>query len=349
MVVCGNEPLGRALSVRARLGGIPQEYETMGDPIRYAVPYEVRILAHDLTTARRVSTKLYFQTQSNSGGPIPYGDVIPGTGDTTTLLTNFKALWDTFIGTTMSVKYVMDQLEMYEIDGYAYGTPYSTVINMAVTLTATYFTTASPHGFTTGDSVVVGGVTTPAAANGLWTNIVVDSPTQWHAAPTITGFTGFVGPGYNQKVFGQQGFDYESKTVLTDTTPGTIAGDAVALFADASIQCINNGVGKSWRQRISLAPIAESQVADGSFTAGAITTWTTALLTLYNGFLSMQNGGSNAGSKFMQPVRVSKKKALTLPTPFTTYVPWVKLQSSFSLHAYMGSQVKRKPKKLGSA
>ncbi len=310
--------------------------------IRYAVPYEIRVIAKDLSSGRRTGCRQYLESAIQSDTTAPaYGAAIAGAGSTTTLLASFKTKWDAFVA-LMSVNYQMELLEMRAITGKQYASPMVGIALIGTNPTDTFYTTSSPHGFSNGQSVFVQGVTTPAGANGLKMGITRISATEFSApGPNVGAYTG---AGIVQRAIGQQQWIYEDKETLIDTTIGAITGDAVALFADASIVRANTGVGKSFRSRFSLAPIAESDVVDGIFTSGRQTAWNTALALLVSGYV---NGGSDSTGGFSVPVAVSQKLAFLQTSPFASSFSWAKQITTMRLHPNMGSQVKRKVKVLG--
>jgi hypothetical protein len=139
---------------------------------------------------------------------------------------------------------------------------------------------------------------------------------------------------------------YSDKETLSDTTIGGITLDSMPLFADASIVRANAGIGKSFRSRFSLAPIAETDVVDGTFSTSRQTAWNAALATFNDLFA---NGGSDtpAGSGVSHACAVSQKVAFQGVSPFVTSDGWTFAVQNYRLHPYMGSQTKRKPRRLG--
>lgn len=311
--------------------------------IRYLVPYEIRVIAHDAISGRRSGHRQYWRTTPD-GAIAAYGDTVPGGSSTTTMLANFKTLYEAKILPLLSVNYVMEGYEMRAMLGKHWGTPTVGISAMASTLTATRIVTGTPHGLVTGDAAYVQGVTTPPGVNGWYSGITKINNNEIEIPILIAGAWVYTGAGTVQKIYGNMDWIYADLENLTSTTAGSVTGEAVALFADASIQRFNPGIGKSWRSRFSLAPIGESDVEDGSFSSAALALWATALNSS-NFNTNIVNGGSGSAAAMYAAV-VSKLKAFQTLSPFAESDSWCKDVTSYRVHHYMGSQTKRKPKRL---
>ena len=309
--------------------------------IRYGNPYEVKILAKDLSSLKSLSTTFYLINAVATGASPGYGNAIAGSS-TTTLLGNFKTAWEALILLVGSVKYQMVRYEMRAITGYGYQTPVMAIVALTASGTLITVQTAVPHGLTLFDTVQILGVTTPAGANGIQ-SITVTSPNTFTYPSGATG--AWTGPGTAQKTTGQLGFTYVDAELLLSSQTGNLTGDTLPLYADVDVRRINPGVGKSFRSRFSIAPVAESLNDFGKLNAGAITTFAGALAS-FNTFFS--NGGADATAGKSYSCAVSKKLGTLQPNPFTTSTPFVQIVSSYLAHANLGTQMQRKVKLTGS-
>jgi len=314
----------------------------MGSPIRYLVPYQVDIVAKDLSTNKRIGNTLYYITNPQSVAPPAYGANIAGPSDTATLLASIEAAWTTLVLAVLSDKYAAVTMTMQAIVGYGYGTPFQAVSALVVGGTSTTIQTSSPHGLASGDFVRITGVTGTTGVNGTWPVLVLNS-SQFTIPYNTAGV--WTGGGSVQAARGRQNFIYADKETLVSAAVGGLSGDALPIFADVDVRRLNAGVGKSFRSRIAMAPVAESQNDFGKLTTGAMTTWTTALAAFNVGLV---NGGSDATSGYSYNSVVSRLQASMQPSPFTYSSGWSFYCTSMAQHANLGSQNNRKPKLAGT-
>jgi len=310
--------------------------------IRYLVPYQVDILANDSTTGNRIGNTLYYICNPQTTSPPAYGAAIAGSGSTTTLLTSIDTAWTALVLATLSNTYVGVEMTMQAIIGYGYSTPFLSISALIVGPTLTTIQTSTPHGLSAGDFVSINGVTGTTGVNGTW-NVGVLNLFQFTISYNTAGT--WTGGGSVQLVQGRQNFLYADKEVKTTTAIGGVSGDALPMFVDVDVRRINPGVGKSFRSRIAMCPVPESQTAFGALDGTAMTTWTTALAAFNVG---LDNGGSDTTSKFSYCSVVSRKLASSFPSPFTFSTGWTQYCSLLAQHANLGSQNNRKPKLAGT-
>lgn len=309
--------------------------------VRNQVPYEVRIKGRDLATGKNVGSRHYLKNAAFTGMPA-YGADLGNGATTTALLASFQSNFEATLLPLLSIQAKVDSYEMRSIVGAGFASPQVSITAMGSSLTETFITTATPHGLNNGDSAFVSGIVTPILANGLWVNVTKVSNVEFKASYLFTPAWTYTGPGKVQKVAGSMSWLYGDLETLTSTAIGGISGDSVATFADASIRRLNAGVGRSFRSRFSLAPIGETSVQDGAFTSAAKTAWATALATFAAG---INNGGSGPGNS-SYPCIASKKISFGTASPFVESASWAPFTTGMTLHTYMGSQTKRKPRNL---
>lgn len=311
--------------------------------IRYLVPYQIDVLAKDVTTGKRIGNTFYYSTGLQTTTPPAYGAFILGGGSTTTLLANFATKWEVLIDDVLSAKYLMAQYTMRAILGYGYGTPTRAINALVQTGTDTTIQTATPHGLTAGQFVRVSGVTTPANVNGTW-GVVITSTTQFKISPFGSGV--WSSDGTFQLAEGVLNFQYDDQEVLPSAAVGGVAGDALPIFCDVDVRRLNPGVGKSFRSRFAMSIVAESDNDFGKLTAAAMTRWSADLVTF---LAAPENGGTDATSKFSHSSAVSKLKASMEGTPFSVSADsWRKYVTGYAPHARLGSQNNRKPRLAGT-
>jgi hypothetical protein len=188
----------------------------------------------------------------------------------------------------------------------------------------------------------VQGVTSPPAANAVWT-ITVLTPDSFSLNGSNSALL-WSGDGQYQLATGAYQFFYADKVVQISATFGGIAGDALPLFSTASVRRLNNGIGKSFRSRVSMGPMSESDSLDGGLLPARITAINAAFNT-FNGFYS--NGGTDPGAGLSAQCAISKKIASTLPLVFLSETPWSQGGVTFSVQRNLGSLVRRKPRLTG--
>jgi hypothetical protein len=307
--------------------------------IRYKVPYEVSVQARDLGSGKPVTNILFYRTQIQGVAPPAYGGAIAGSGDTATLLANIRTNWVGSIIPRLNANYKVQQYVMRAILGKRFSTP-AVPIAALVPGAPTTVTTSVAHGLVSGQQINVFGVTTPAGVNGIWT-ITVTSPTTLSLnGSVIVGV--WSGDGQLQLVAGAVEFLYADKSTLTPVADvGLVVGDALPLFATASIRRFNAGIGRNFRSRFSLSPMSEVDALDGGFTGAQKALMVIALAAMN---VTIANGGTDPGSSFSIQCVVSKKVAFGQPTPFPDNQPWSFAVSSFAQQPNCGSLVRRKPK-----
>ena len=307
--------------------------------IKYRVPYEVAVNALDLASGKKISNIYYYQNGIATGPAPAYGADVAGSSSAT-LLANLKAQYDISVPTILSHNYQMVNLVMRAIVGKQYRTPFQVISAMTTGGPVTTISSMFPHGLHSGDAVYIQGVTSPPLINGVWLATVVDSTT--FTVPFTTGLT-WSSDGQFQLATGAYQFAYADKQTIVDTTVGTVAGDALPLFSSASVRRNNEGVGKSFRSRVSLGPIAESYSVDGGLTGASITAINAAMLSWLTAG-GQPNGGTDVGAGLSYQVVVSKKIASTLPLVFPNADNWVKGGIAYAVQRNTGSMVRRKPR-----
>lgn len=311
----------------------------MAVPIRYLVPYELAYHAIDLGSGKKITNVIYLRNTFQTVAPPAYGAPIAGPSSNDVLSANALANWLVSIIPIMNANYKMIDLTMRSIVGKQYGT----VKKLITALTAGapgIVTTSGPHGFVTGDTVSISGVTAPPAANGLWV-ITVTAPDAFSLNGSIIP-AGWTGDGYVQEASGNLQFVYGDKSVQISSAVGTVVGDALPLFACASVRRLSTGVGRNFRSRLSMSPVSESDSLDG----GIIPARVTAINAGFANYLAspFANGGTDPTSGFSTLLAVSKKIAFTMASPFVTQSPWSAAVTLFSVQRNLGSLVRRKPK-----
>lgn len=307
--------------------------------IRYRWVYEVKIKASDQKSGKLISNILYYRNQVDTG--FAYGDPIPGSSDAV-FINSVQANFATGSPLTVDIlseNYVTSEFQSRGIYGRAYPQPTLAITSLAPGLTSSIITTSVAHGFSVGDNVSIQGVTGPSGVNGSWNVTQVDTPTQFRIGFVFSG--SWTGDGAVQLAAGPQEFTYMDNFVEAEAIDGDIAGEAVPLFSDASIRRINTGVGRNWKSRLSMAPIAETSQLNGKFTTAFATifgTWSTRMMT------AALNAATTNPSNRMMLVAVSKKIAMAQPTPFTTSDKFAQDVTSLVLQPNLGSLVRRKPR-----
>lgn len=306
--------------------------------IRNRVPYEVSLFARDAGSGRPLTNIFYLRNNVQSVAPPAYGAAIAGASDLATLLTAFQTVWGTSVAPLLNQNFKGSALTARAIIGKRYGSPLLPITSL-IAGANTQITTGSPHGFTTGKTVSVTGITTPTGLNAQWVVTVIDSFNFTLNGGLSAG--AWSGDGQVQIVKGPLQFLYDDVVTIADGNNGTQTSDALPLYCTASVRRINAGAGRNFRSRLSFSPISEGDSVDGGFTTAAKTAWSTALGALVGTF---NNGGSDATSKFSVHVAVSKAKAFSVPSPFAQSDSWCKDVSSMILQRNTGSLIRRKPR-----
>jgi hypothetical protein len=311
----------------------------MAVAIRNLVPYEIAIHAVDIGSGKPITNILYYKNKVQTVAPPAYGAPIAGGSDVATLLNNVLTVWDLNIVPLLNANYQMQNGVARAIIGKRYGTPLIGITGLVVGAN-TQLTTGVAHGFTTGQQVSVAGITTPSGLNQNWTITVIDSTNFTLNGAGSSG--SWSGDGTVQRVRGPLQFTYADQVAQTDSEVGGVVDDALPLFVSASVRRISSGVGRNFRSRLSISPMSEGDSLDGGWVAGTKTAWATALGVV--AAATPENGGSDATSKFSDPIVLSKSIAVTLPSPFTLSSPYTSVINSMILQRNAGSIVRRKPR-----
>jgi len=312
----------------------------MGVPIKNLVPYRITIQAVDSGSGKAISNSLYYRNGVQSVAPPAYGAAIAGPSNTSTVLTNFKTMWDG-IRALLNANYKTLSFVIEAIVGKRFPSPQEPIASLVYGPSAVELHTVAPHGLITGSTVNLYGVSSPTSVNGIWTvNLLTPTSVTLNGSGVPT--TPWSGDGYWQRAIGQREFLFTDKTTLVDESSGGIVGQALPLFATASIRRLNTGTGRNFRSRMSLGPMSEVDSQDGGWTAGTKVAWAAVLSTFYT--TALDNGGTDIGSGFMYDLAVSQKLAMGLPTPFTQSSTWTSLLTGYAMQPNCGSLVRRKPR-----
>lgn len=296
------------------------------------VPYELKVNAKDLASGKKISNSVYYRSADAGTG---YGTPITGTSDAVGVAAFIAGVWTFFLTPLLNVNYQLTSVVSRAIIGRQYPTPMISITGVSYTLTATRIITALAHGLTTGQSVLIQGVSSPTTLNAAWTNITVITPTEIEISHAPS--SPWAGGGTVQQVAGVQEFLYSNKLEVIDTTAGSITGDMMPIFSTLSVRRLNTGVGKNWRQRISVSCLNESQQVNGRLTTAALTAFTTACAGL-------DASVSIGGGQQWYSVAVSKLLAFGQTSPFTSSTPWTQPVTDFAPQPNLGSMTRRKPR-----
>jgi len=312
----------------------------MAAQIRYRVPYECAVHAVDLASGKKV-TNIFYLKSGQDAVPPAYGAPVPGPSDLATLATNFDLTWVGALKpvSLLNANYSIQDYTWRAILGKQYGTPLKPITSL-VAGAPTVIAVGSPHGYSTGDTVSVSGITSPTGLNQPWMITVIDS-LSFSLDGSVSGGA-WSGSGTVQLAEGQLQFIYADKYVLLSIAVGSIVTDAIPLHATASIRRLSGGVGKAFRSRYSVSHIPEVSVQNGRFNVADLATWQSTHNTFLTSFPA--NGGTGVGSGIMFHQAVSKSKAFGLPSPFTSVDEWAQVVTSGKVQPNMGSLVRRKPR-----
>lgn len=311
----------------------------MGVPILYRVPYEVRVNAGDLSSSKAVSN-VYYLACDVAAAPPPYGTAIAGASNTSTLLAAFVTKYETEIVSLLSEKYKVTGYVMRSILGWKYAKVTYPITAIGVGIPTSI---VSPYilGWPTGSLVSITGVTGAVAANTV-AIATTTSPTTFTVPVNTTGQV-WTGGGAFQLAAGRKAWIYGDLTEQASSTVGGKTGDALALFAGASVRRLTNTPGKAFRGRNHFSPIAEQSVTDGRFENAEQIVWASALAVMTAG--PYANGGSEvpgSGNSFL--CNISRSIAFALPTPFAEASSFRRFVTSMKLRPNNGSMLRRKPK-----
>lgn len=312
--------------------------------VRYLVPYELAIHAVDLASGKPVTNIWFGSSAASTAIPPPnYGDPVPAS-DTSFVLSTFQTLYEANILPLLNANYKLRDYTVRAIIGKQYGTPFRS-ISAVISGSPTTIQTSSPHGYATGNRVSVTGVATPTGVNGSWVITVVDASTFTLDGSTSGG--AWSGAGQVQRIQGTLQLQYADQAVLAASAVGGITGDALPLFATASVRRISSGVGRNFRSRLSLSPFSEADALNGRWTTTFKTAMATALGTMFSGNWNNDGTGTLSVNQMFTLV-VSKQQAFAQVSPFTSKTAWAKVLGSYVLQPNQGSLTRRKPRLTAS-
>jgi hypothetical protein len=333
-LVLPREYLGRQL--------VPGAFRSMlMAAIRYQVPYQVTVVARDAGSGKSVTNSFYFRCGPQVTSTPAYGGVILGPSSTATFLANFRTAFAAVLA-RLNANYRTIEYNTVSLLGKRFSSPLFPIL-AEVNGPPVAISTPFPHGFVTGQSVIVAGVTTPPGVNGNWV-ITVISPTAFQLIGAIAAGA-WSGDGTVQRIAGSVEFLAADKEVLVGVDAGLVAGDALPLFATSSVRRLNAGVGRQFRSRFSLSPMSEADGVDGAFTGTQQALMVTALT---NFMVPVANGGSDATSGLMYHSAVSRRAAFALSSPFVESYLWCVTLASMVQQPNQGSLVRRKPRRTAT-
>ena len=307
--------------------------------IRYRVPYQLAVKAHDVASGKTVSNILYYRSGIQGAAPPAYGEPIAGASSGATLLAAVKARFEANIVPLLNANYELDEYQMAAMAGKRYSTPLNPILALVSSLNA-IIVTAGPHGLATGAFVNVVGVTIPADVNGIWPITTID-PTSFSLDGTVP-FVLWSGDGAYQLPGASSELLLADMVTATSAAVGGVVGEALPLYVTASVRRLNGGIGRNFRSRLSFSPMSEDDNLDGGWEVATKTAWAAALSTMFA--TGVDNGGSDAGSKLSAGAVVSKRIAMGLPTPFVQSASWCQDITGWSLQRNAGSLTRRKPR-----
>lgn len=304
----------------------------MTQPIRDSVPYSIKLNAKDVSSGKLISNEVFYKT-STSGGV--YG--ANTAGDTATALGVYVANWTSNLVALLNSNYTMISGVMRAIMGHQWTTPVLAVNGVAVVGTTIEITTASPHGLSEHNSILISGSASPVGFNGYHTDVHVINPTTFSFdAGTVVG--PFPGPNTFQKVAGTHEFIYaDQETLLDSTTGGNTTSEMMPLVCTLSVRRLNPGVGRNWRSRLSISCLNEIDNINGRLAATALANYTTACSGLDNSI----NAG---GGVTLAAIVVSKQIAFQQVSLFTESSTWTRFATDYVPQKNIGSFTRRKPK-----
>lgn len=303
--------------------------------LKNLVPYEVRISALNISSGHSISNVLYYRDTTDHGGG--YAADIAGSDDAVFEASVFS-MWTGLAGSPavwLNNQYQMTGIRVRSIIGWGYPTPLHTITAVASGLTDTHVVTASPHSLSVGDVIRIFGVTTPNNLNGNW--VVASVPSTTEITVTVVTAGPYSGVGQLQLNSGTPDIVYGSNLEVTHSFVGGVAGDQIPLFATISMRRLNAGIGKSYRSRLSLSPLSETDQNNGRLTVAALAQWVTV-----GGVMTAPQSGGGAAS--MDPIAFSKLLALASPSPFTQADSFTQEVTSHAPRTNLGSLIKRKPR-----
>lgn len=307
--------------------------------IRYLVPYQLDVIARDLTSNKPIQNTFYLKTGIQSVSPPSYGAPIAGGGNQNTLLASFVANWEANIMPLLSVKYVTPTYRIRAILGKQYASPVLPIAGL-VPGNPVSVSTSGPHNLSTGNTVFLAGVGTPGTVNGNWVITVLSPTTFTLDGSNIAG--SWSNNGIVQMVTGRLQFLYDDLAETNTGAVGGIAGDALPSFCSVDVRRINSYTGRHFRSRWGMGIIGEADQLNGTLTGAAITALVAALgPTTFNA--GYPNGGTDSGgSGDSRHYVVSRAVALSQASPFTVSNTFSAPVDQFIFRARLGSQVSRK-------
>lgn len=309
-------------------------------PIGYRVPYEISLISLDSSSNQACNTVLHYR-----GGidvtPPAYGTPVPGSA-LDVALTSFRNTWRAEMLTRMSSHYQVKEYRIKAVTGWSVqSTP--RLVAGASNTTPIEITTVGDHGIETGDTVTIAGVLGNTNANGTTTVTVTGDATF-----LLTGTVGnglYAGGGEWTYQTQQQRVTYGEQAVLVGSPTldiGSVAGQALPVFATWSIFKKTNRAGRWWRGGTRMSPIPETFVNNGRFELAEHTLNQTAVDNLLAATLA--SGGLAGDGGVMNMVVFSRSRAFTQPDIFTDSEPICADVQGLISQRNTGSMTRRKPK-----
>jgi hypothetical protein len=302
--------------------------------IKNLLPYQLDMFGTEDETNQIVMSTFYIKNNLPTA-TLTYGQVLPGSATSATLLSAVNLSWALNVCTVLSAHYTFTGSRLRAIVGYSYSTPLIGITAASISGSVAFVTTSRPHGFTSGQSVLIAGVTGFTGLSGSFVATVVDAIT--FSVPGVFGGT-YTGNGYVQLIQGSVSLTYADKDELPDTVIGSVTGDMLPAYVSADVRRINSGIGRGFRSRVGLGTLGESQQAGGRLSGSAITDIDAGM----NAFTVFDNGSSDASAKYMNHFALSRYWAVLTATPFTQSFSYMAPVSLFSVRELTGSQNSRK-------
>jgi len=303
--------------------------------IRYLVPYQVDLFHTEDETEQRIMNTFYLKSDVQTTTPPAYGLPILGSGSTATMLSNVNSLWAAGPLTELSAHAEFLGSRCRAMLGYAYPTALRAISSASIVGSIVMLTTSTPHGFSTGNIVLIANATGTMPLNGSWMATVIDNLTFSITGPTPGTY---LGGGTVQSATGQVSFVYGDNDELVDSANGGVVGQMLPAYVSVDVRRINSGVGRSYRSRIGFGPIGEASQSGGKLEPGSQASIDAAFAT----FINIGNGGTDATSNKMNHYALSKQRAFIAANPFIQSAGFTAPVQSFSARLNLGSQNSRK-------
>ncbi len=313
----------------------------MGAAVGYRSLYQLRSIGSDTKSGKRITNTWFLRSGTAAGGPPAFDSPIAGS-DLDVLLLNWDTRYAAQILNRLSVNFVQTSHEIRKIVGWKYGAPFYPVIGVTPTLTGTSITVAGVLPTLSPFFASIQGLVGSVAANGTWTA----SPTNLNTFTinAITAGDPWISGGTVQQITDSLGWKFTDLASFAASAAGTVAGEALPLFADVSVRKIGSTSGKQWQGRNSFAPISEADQKQGKLEAAALTAWQTAATAI---IASLANGAAIGDLRDnMYFYNASFKQSLTYAVPFNEFAVGnsTSLVGSSFPQPNLGSMVKRKPR-----